>query len=148
MAAARVNDTGAEARPVELTDGLGNTITLKNVETLTLLASAARTATTASALQTNKAHRGVLIHINVTVAGTGNITFYVRHFDPISGAAKGIGNGGVASTATYYGMMIYPGAAAGLDAAYPDPLPLTWDVLAQKSDGSSWTFSVAATLLP
>src|SRR5579871_3766078 len=67
-------------------DGSGNIQAETLNQDMTLLASAARTATTNSAPQTNQNARGVLVYLNVTAAsGTGGLRLAVQAQDPVSG---------------------------------------------------------------
>ena len=110
----------------------------------TLLASAARTATTGSATQTNHNAKGVICTINVTVAGTGNLTLTVFAIDPVAGPWSQLVASGAISTATYQTIVAYPGAvtSGGVTAASL-PLPRTWFARVAHTDASSWTYSVS-----
>lgn len=125
---------------------------------LTLLASAARTATTASSSQTNYGARGVLVMFAVTVVpGAGTISFHLQAQDPISGGwvtlnqtPPSVGAGG----AGLYGMELSPGASGGTGAAptlmlqrISGTLPRVWRINVVASSANSFTYSVAATLL-
>lgn len=114
---------------------------------LTLLASAARTATTASADQTNHNARGLHVGINVTAITTSNLTVTIQGKDPISGTYYTI-LAGVAITSTgLYLLKVYPGITGVTNASASDLLPRTFRVNCVKGDGSSWTYSVSASLV-
>ena len=118
-----------------------------NSPIVTLLASAARTTSTASAAQVNYNWKSVLIGINVTVAGTGTLTPYIR--------VPGFGNLQLASFQTLTttvdrlialgtGIVLtnivgHWSAATNVQGV---PLPSDWDFLMGHSDGSSWTYQV------
>lgn len=114
----------------------------------TLLASAARTATTSSPVQTNHNARGVVVFLDVTTIGTGNITLNVSGVDPISGKQTGLGLAAAAVTATgIYGYAIYPGITTGFNARASAILPRSFVASVTHSDGSSWTYSLGYSLI-
>jgi len=132
---------------------------------VTLLTSAARTASTSSATQTNHNFRGVYLILNVTVAGTGTLRLYVRMVDPASGATVTVtaDSAGITTTGTYW-LTLHPGAlastvaatappfASGLNAAFAVQaanalLPRSWVGFVSHSDGSSWTYTLGAFLI-
>lgn len=108
----------------------------------TLLASAARTVSTASALQTNYNHRGVILELTVTSAGTGTVSVFI-----LSGTGAALAAyAGTTVTTTY---VWYPGViAADVTAvAKAGVLPRSWHGSINKSDGSSWTCSLTYALI-
>lgn len=115
----------------------------------TLLASAARTATTTSPTQTNHNARGVLVGISVTVVGTGNLTPSIRATDPVSADAYVLLSGGPITTTGRWGFLVYPGAptvafgASGTVQSVGLAVPRTWFVQVAHSDGSGWTYSLS-----
>lgn len=119
----------------------------------TLLASAARTATTNSAIQTNHNARGVVLFLNITATpgGAETLYLYLTMVDPVTGA------GGVtsathvtipAATTGPFALVMYPGL---LSAAMSDSrgftrngaLPRTWLAQVIHSAGGSWTYSLS-----
>lgn len=113
---------------------------------VTLLASAARTATTSSAIQTNHNARGVILLVSVTVAGTGTLAPRVLDEDSLTTLGQFVA---IATTGTY-GYVVYPGATAtttGLSGAASAPLPRGWFAQMVKDDASSWTYSVTAHVI-
>jgi hypothetical protein len=115
----------------------------------TLLALAARTATTASADQTNLNARGVRIHINVTaVTADPSVTVAVQEKDPISGNYTDIlVSAAIATTGQKATLIVYPGAAVTANVSASTPLPLTWRVNCTHADTDSITYSVAYSLI-
>jgi hypothetical protein len=113
----------------------------------TLLASATRTADTATADQTNHNGRGVILFLNVTAAsGTGGVRAIVQGKDPVSGTyTPSFGATPTFRTATgVYVYVYYPGAAGvgGLDQTSQTVLPRTWRALVQHGDASNYTYSL------
>ena len=118
-----------------------------------LLASGARTASTATAKFTDRWAKIVRLYLNVTVAsGTGGLQPQVRGYDAISGNAVALTTGGAAITATgtfVYEMGLAEGTAAGnVKECVLRPLPEVWDVNVVHGDGSSYTYSISAEVIP
>ncbi len=122
----------------------GNNLVNKNI---TLLASAARTATTNSDAQVNLCGRGVMVTVTVTaVTSTPSITPKIQAImggnneDLLSAAAAITGTG----VHTY---IVYPGVgAASGDVVQVAgfPLPRDWRVSVVHGDTDSITYSVTA----
>jgi len=121
----------------------------------TLLASAARTATTASAAFTNYNHAGVLCVLSITAnAGAATVQVFVQAFDPVSGGWVNLHSaptalGAVATT----GHMVGPGAVeADLTVGYvyhawQTHLPVIWRVNCVHANATSITYSVSYSYL-
>lgn len=124
---------------------------------LSALASAARTATTSSADQTNYTSRGVIVWLDITVAsGTGGLLVVLQGKDPVSGNYTNLNPTATAITATgTYGYELYPGssaAAAGVGAGYVNQrtagaLPRTWRIQIFHNNATSYTYSVGFSLI-
>lgn len=125
-----------------------------NIE-VTLLASAARTTSAVSAVQTNVNHRGVLFELEVTAkAGTTTLTLVLTKTS-LSGQLIGIAVSpavAVGVNQTYI-FVCYPGAVAADYAANYQTfginvkqinLPRSWTVAVQPSDSNSVTYSLRA----
>jgi len=117
-----------------------------------LLASAARTASTASIKHENRFATVLRLYLNVTVAsGTGGLQPQIRGYDPISGNAVALSTGGTAITATgtfVYEMGLAEATAVGnVKECLSRPLPIIWDVNVVHGDGSSYTYSLAAEVI-
>jgi len=119
-----------------------------------LLTSAARTATTACALQTDKSQQALRVYLNITAAsGTGGLKVLIRGYDKVSGNAAQLNGGGAAAivaTGTYvYEMMPSAGTAVGgVLETVSRLLPVQWDVQVTHGDASSYTYSVSCDVLP
>lgn len=118
---------------------------------LTLLSSAARTATTSSTDQVNYNARGVMVFFSITaIPGTDTVTLTIEAKDPIAGTYEAL-LAGVAESATGTKCyLVYPGASAaanGVDVVNGFPLPRTWRVTVTHSAAGSFTYSVAASLI-
>lgn len=119
----------------------------------TLLASAARTASTASAQQNDASQQYIRLYLNVTVAsGAGGLQPQIRGYDKVSGSAVAISVGGAAIIATglyVYELMPSPNVAAGaVKESLGRTLPCQWDVNVVHGDGSSYTYSLSCEVLP
>ncbi len=125
----------------------------RNNQDLTLLTSAVRSATTASADQVNYNAQGVTVFFGVTaVSGVSgeSITLHVEIKDPVSGSWQPIYTGAAETVANitrrYF---IYPGAVIGsgvASAAVGLPLPRLWRVRVQHAGTGNFTYSVGASL--
>ena len=113
----------------------------------TLLASAARTATTNSADATNYNAKGAHIIINVTAITTSSLTVTVQGKCPISGVYYDILVGAAITSTGITILKVFPGVAAVANGSASDILPRTFRVSCAKGDASSWTYSVAAALV-
>ena len=112
----------------------------------TLLASAARTATTSSADQTNYNAKGIIVVFDVTsVPGTDTVQLKVQAKDPASGKYIDMVTGTAESAAGTYVYAVYPGIGDKntiLDNYEELPLPRTWRVQVVHSAATSFTYSV------
>lgn len=130
----------------------------RNNAEATLLASAARTATTNSPDQTNYNGRGVVVTLDVTATPNNaeTLTVAIQSKGPVSGkyvtisaftALVASALGATPTTATFV-FSLYPGvaetAAVGNHEAQALVLPRTWRVLVTHSAGGSWTYTVGA----
>jgi hypothetical protein len=110
----------------------------------TLLASAARTAIAFSSSQTNYNARGVVMVLVISAAGTGTLAVYLRTTSGWNLCSWT----GLTQNST---LVSYPGAAVGDPQGSATiksmPLPRTWDVAVDKSDASSWTYSLEYQLI-
>ncbi|MCX6587084.1 MAG: hypothetical protein NTX13_10965 [Acidobacteria bacterium] len=119
---------------------------------LVLLASAARTASTASPQFSQSGYKGIRIWLTVTVAsGTGGLRVLLRMKNPIDGAMQEINAGGTNVTTTVTRIYdFYPniGAAAGfVQESLGRQLGQQFDIQVVHADASSYTYSVQAELL-
>ncbi len=117
----------------------------------TLLASAARTATTSSPQQINYNARGIMLFLNISAAsGTGGLIVRLLGIDPISGNDAELNTDITAITATgLYLFELYPGSSsAGASGAskvnqrISASLPRTWYAKIVAGDSSSYTYSL------
>ncbi len=117
-----------------------------------LLASAARTASTDSAVQTNHNARGILLTLDVTaVSGTGGLTVRVHSVDPVTGKQTTVMLANAARTAVQtVSYLLYPGAATAqgdLVQVNSVALPRKFVVRVSHGDGSSYTYSLGFALI-
>ena len=109
----------------------------------TLLASAARTATTSSADQTNYNGQAVAVTFNITaVPGVETLTLTIEAKDPVSGTyttlLTGVAQSGTGTTRLRVGTNI----TASANVAAADVLGRTWRVTVTHSAAGSFTYSV------
>lgn len=128
----------------------------------TLLASVARTGTTASPIQTNYNARGILLTLNVTAAPNTaeTLTIYVLFPDPVTNST----NFGVLASITtpagsslqsggMYRLLVYPGISGTTSQGSSQfaianfAIPRSWIGQVSHSGASSWTYSLGNSLI-
>lgn len=115
---------------------------------ITVLASAARTATTESATQTNQHGQGIHVVIDVTaVTLTPSVVFTIQGFDSASGKWYDILSSAAIVAAGTTVLKVFRGATAAPNLAANDQLPAQWRVRAVHADADSITYSVGASLV-
>lgn len=114
---------------------------------LTLLASAARTATLNSGDLTNYNGRGLHVVLDVTNAGTGSITLTIQAKDALSGQYYTLLAGAAVTTVSTNVYKVFPGATAVANAAANDILPRTYRILVTHNNANSITYSVGASII-
>ena len=119
---------------------------LRNNVVRTVLASAARTATTASADQTNYNHKGIFVVFDVTaVPGTDTVQLKLQAYDGASGKYVDLLTGTAESAVGTYLYGLYPGIGDKntiFDNYEEIMLPRTWRVQIVHSSTTSFTYSV------
>jgi hypothetical protein len=118
----------------------------------TLLASAARTASTNTADQTNYNHRGVIVHLDITAnpGGAETLTVEIYAKCPASGEYHLMTGFPAVAAATnaHYAYVLYPAAVETVNAARTEiqglVLPRTWRARILHSAAGSWTYSLGA----
>jgi hypothetical protein len=117
-------------------------------KSVTLLASAARTATVATEIQTNNEARGVHVVIDVTAAAdTPSVVFTLQGYDPLSQKYYTIlASAAITGTGTTV-LRVYPGSTVTANLSAADVLPRLWRVNAVHADTDSITYSVGASVV-
>lgn len=136
------------------TDSYGRLLVVPNVydgntET-TLLASASRTSSCATADQTNYNARGVTVWFDVTVApasGSDNMTLEIENKDPASGSYLDMLVSASVTAIGNYQYTVYPGgpssmAVADVTETVALPLPRTWRVNVVHDSGCTCNYSL------
>lgn len=138
--------TGANSLPVVINSDRSD----RNTE-VTILASAARTASTQSSDITNENGLAAIIALSVTaLSSTPSITLRILWKDPISGVYGFLNATPTAVTAT--GLYLYqlgPGCVSSGGSIVQTTaavLPRTWAVYVEHADSDSITYSVAANI--
>jgi hypothetical protein len=126
----------------------------------TLLASAARTATTSTSETNGSNYRGVMLFLNVTSAsGTGGLTLFIEHLDPVSNlwAVTAVQSAAAITTTGLRPYLIGSGVAVGTNmGAAGSPvfadrghlLTSAFRVRINHGDATSYTYSVGYELIP
>ncbi len=122
-------------------------------ENVTVLPSAARTATTSKEFNTKDGHKGALIFLNVTaVPGTDTTRLRVRAKDPVSGAYVTIASSAASAAAGMVSLYVHPATVNGsfdsVTVARPIGLPPTFLVEVEHVGVGSFTYSVGMCLMP
>lgn len=145
-AVAQVGWDGTDVQVVSV-DSSGNPTTSVNTDA-TILASAARTATSNTADLTNTGARGLHLVIDVTaVALTPSVVFTIQGKDAISGKYYTLlASAAITATGTTV-LRVYPGLTAAANTVANDVLPRTWRLLFTHADTDSITYSVGASLI-
>jgi hypothetical protein len=122
-----------------------------NLDNIVIQASSAQTATQTSADQTNYNHRGIMLVVDVTNAGTGSITPEIDFKDPVSGKYVSLltASTPITSNGTYV-YVIYPNAPAAAGAitqSYAFGLPRTFRTKITANNANSVTYSIGAILM-
>lgn len=114
----------------------------------TLLPSAARTATVATADQRNRAHKGVRVHIKTTAdPASASITYTIQGKDDITGDYYTLlASAAVAATGDTF-LTIYPNIAVAANVSASNVLPAFWRVNCVAGNADSMTYQVTAELL-
>lgn len=114
----------------------------------TILASAARTATTNSADFTNYNSKGAQFIVDVTaIAATPSITVNIQGKDPVSSNYYTLLTSVAISTVSTTILKVYPGIGAVANSAASDILPRTFRVSVTHADADSITYSIGAALV-
>jgi hypothetical protein len=111
----------------------------------TLLASEARTATTASSDQ----HNGVTVIIDVSaVAATPSVVFTIQGKNELTGTYYDLLSSAAVTATGVTRLRVHPALTVAANAAASDLLPSIWRVNAVHGDADSITYSVQAILHP
>jgi len=113
---------------------------------ISLLASAARTATVSSSDVACENGRGVLIRVNVSAsAATPSVVFTVE--SKVGGAYRTVLTSAAVTGAGTTWLRVYPGVTAVAAEAVSDVIGHTFRVTATHADADSITYSVQAVVL-
>lgn len=114
----------------------------------TALASAARTATTASADINNPDSVGVMVFLDLTAFTTAaSLTLSIQAKDPASGKYVTLLTGAVVSTVSTVVYTVHPAVTETANVDVAAPLPATWRVNVVHGNANSTTYSVGFSLL-
>ncbi len=115
---------------------------------ITILASAARTATTNGDDQFNGGARGVHVVIDATAAtATPSVVFTIQGKDPVSGQYYTLLASAAITGVSTTVLRVFPGATVAANTVANDCLPGVWRVIATHADADSITYSVGASPL-
>jgi len=146
---ATVNTGVVSTRP-RLYQGTTNTyIRARANDNITVLASAARTATVASATFNNGNYRGGQFIINTTVVpgAAPSTVFNVQMLNGVTGNFITLLSSVAITAVGTVVLRVYPGLVAAANLVANDLLPWQWRVQAVHGNANSVTYSVAANLM-
>lgn len=130
--------------------GPTNAERVRNNQSGTLLASAARTATTSSADQVNYNNRSLYVFFSITaVPGIESVTLTVAVKDPIAGTYETILSGAAETATGTKCYLVSPGigvAAGGVDVVSGYPVPRDYRITVTHSASGSFSYSVGFAL--
>ena len=117
-----------------------------------LLTSAARTASTATLLQTDMEAAALRLYLSMTaVPGGTGVVVVIRGYDKVSGGSVELTTGGdpVTQPGVYaYEMSFAPDPAFGnVREAASRSVPYQWDAQVKHLDGLSYTYSLSAEII-
>jgi hypothetical protein len=116
---------------------------------LTLLASAARTATVNTEVTNTPAYRGVIVVIDTTVdPAAASITPHIEGYSTLGDDWYTMLTGAAIADVGVITLRVYPGAVAAANTVADDWLPPTWRFRMAVADTDSITYSANAILLP
>lgn len=146
------SDGVTSANMLETAQGLFNGTTTDqmrgNLDNITVLASASRTTTQTQSDQTNYNHKGIIVVLDMTVAGASpSVTLEIDGKDPVSGKYYAILTGAAVTTVTTNVYKVYPGVTTGANAAVSDVLPRTYRIKVTANNANAGTYSVGAMLI-
>lgn len=142
------NSSGILAVVPMLADNAGAYNYARNNIEATLLASAARTATAASADITNYNARGGHLVLNVTAIGsTSSIVPTVQGKDALSAAYYPILPGPTIAATGTYPLRVYPAITSTTNLYANDVLPRTWRVNVVHANVDTITYSIGYSLI-
>lgn len=113
----------------------------------TVLASAARTATTTSPAQTNHGWEALEVVIVTSAGAAFSITPKIEAYDEASDSWFAILTGAVINTLTTTVLRVGRGLTAAANLVVNDLVPPRWRVVVTHGDATSVTYSVGANLV-
>jgi hypothetical protein len=133
--------------------GRGRTLLFEEIqqgsvnESVLLLASAARTATTATDRQENLRQRGVIATISVTAIGTASLTLSIQRWEPASSTWITMLSSAAITTNSVTSLTLFPGAAVTANVSANATLPRSWRVNVAHGNANPATYSVGISTL-
>lgn len=114
---------------------------------VTVLASAARTATTNSADQINLDGQFLRLYINVSAIVTApSITVTIQAKDPVSGTYSTILVSAAITAVDHTVLQVGPGLTAAANLVAQAAMPRSWRVSVTHANANSITYSIGASL--
>jgi len=122
---------------------------MRQPEQMTVLASAARTATVNSETFANYGHRGLVVVIDATaITSTPSVVVTIQGYSALGDDYYTILASAAVATAVVTVLRVFPGSAVTTNLAANDQLPPLWRINAVHGNANSITYSINALLLP
>jgi len=117
----------------------------RNNHEVTVLASAARTASTSSADQTNYNARGVMVNVRVTaITDTPSVTAKIEGKDTASTSYFTILESAAIAATGLTTLTVYPGITAAANVSASHIVPRLWRITVTNADSDPITYSLSA----
>jgi hypothetical protein len=115
----------------------------RRIESGTIFASAARTASVDGATMTNPGNTGVIVVIKSTAfSATPSVVFTIQGYDPAAAAWYTLLASAAVTGVVTIVMTVLPSVVAAANVAVSQGIPATWRVIAVAGDADSITYSV------
>jgi hypothetical protein len=117
------------------------------LESVLLLPSAARTATTSTVEQDNLGNRGVIVDLVTTAVGSASLTVSIQRWNPASSSWVTMLVSAAVTTNTTTTLTLFPAATAAANVTANASLPRLWRVTVTHADANSATYSLGISTL-
>lgn len=118
------------------------------IQDFEVMASAARTATTASGDFTNTHYRGLIVFVNISAINlTPSVTFTIEGKDHVGNYFTILASAAKTGTGAFQ-MFVHPDITAAANVSAAAMVPRTFRVNVTHGDTDSMTYSIQAQLVP
>lgn len=118
-----------------------------NLDNITILNEVNQTLTVTSPMMLNYNHRSLIVVLQTTSIGTGNITLSIQGIEPVSTYTWTILAGAAVSSNTTNLYKISPNLTAVANSVAQDLLPRSWQVTVTANNANPTTYAVYGIML-